>query len=131
MSAPTDGDLLVPPGKGDPKRLMSKSEKNVDPLYQLFEHNLLNRSYEDTNAFLREVAEEYLAYLDSTPAHVPFHIRASLLKDLESEAHEMLVKKMYGCAQEAEYTNQGSVKLLSDEQPLEQLAKKSSTEKTR
>lgn len=110
---------------------MSKSEKTiVDPLYQLFEHNLLNRSYEDTNAFLREVAEEYLAYLDSTPAHVPFHIRAALLKDLESEAHEMLVKKMYGCAQEGDYRKQGSVTLLEDE-PLAHLPKKPSVPTSR
>lgn len=83
--------------------------KVIDPLFQLFEHNLFNRSYEDIEAFTREVAEEYLAYLDSTHAHVPFHLRASLLKDLEGEAHEMLVKKMYGCTKPKDYVNSGTV----------------------
>ncbi|MCB0403136.1 MAG: hypothetical protein KDD51_00010 [Bdellovibrionales bacterium] len=83
--------------------------KVVDPLFQLFEHNLFNRSYDDIGAFTREVAEEYLAYLDSTHAHVPFHLRAALLKDLEGEAHEMLIKKMYGCVKPRDYTNAGTV----------------------
>lgn len=83
--------------------------KVVDPLFQLFEHNLFNRSYDDIGAFTREVAEEYLAYLDSTHAHVPFHLRSSLLKDLEGEAHEMLIKKMYGCVKPRDYVNSGTV----------------------
>ncbi len=84
-------------------------KKNVDPLFQLFEHYLLNRSYEDSAAFTKEVAEEYLTYLDSTPAHVPFHVRGNLVEDLTSETHEMLVKKMYGCVRPADYIDYGKV----------------------
>jgi hypothetical protein len=84
-------------------------KKNLDPLFQLFEHYLLNRSYEDSGAFTKEVAEEYLAYLDSTMAHVPFHTRSNLLEDLETEARELLVKKMYGCVRTADHLNFGKV----------------------
>lgn len=86
-----------------------KTKKKIDPLFQLFEHYLLNRSYEDSAKFTREVAEEYLTYLDSTLAHVPFHVRKALLEDLEVETHEMLVKKMYGCVRPADYMNSGNV----------------------
>jgi hypothetical protein len=89
--------------------MVAKPNKSVDPLFQLFEHYLLNRSYEDSNKFTKEVAEEYMAYLDSTSAHVPFHVRTNLLEDLESETHELLVKKMYGCVRAADYVNSGTV----------------------
>lgn len=83
--------------------------KQNDPLQQLFEHHLLNRSYDDASAFSKEVAKEYLGYIDSTVAHVPLHLRASVTEDLETEAHEMLVKKMYGLSQGSEITNFGKV----------------------
>lgn len=86
-----------------------KKGATVDPLYQLFEHYLVTRSYDDTGAFTKQLAEQYLAYLDSTLAHVPFVARASLLEDLATEAHEMLVKKMYGCVRVTDYLNFGSV----------------------
>jgi len=86
-----------------------KEFKTTDPLYELFEHYLFNRSFEDSEAFAREIAEDYLSYLDSTPAHVPLHARAHLLKDLENEAHEMLVKKMYGCGPRAQKKDYGKV----------------------
>jgi len=89
--------------------MADKKKKHVDPLYQLFEHYLLNRSYEDASKFTKEIAVEYVAYLDSTHAHVPLHVRKSVLEDLEGEAHEMLVKKMYGCVKSADYQNVGSV----------------------
>ena len=86
-----------------------KKKQFVDPLYQLFEHYLLNRSYEDAAAFTKEIAAEYVAYLDASPAHVPHHVRKALLEDLEGEAHEMLVKKMYGCVKAQDYQDVGSV----------------------
>ncbi len=91
--------------------------KRLDPLFQLFEHYLFKRSYEDLSAFTKEVAEEYLAYLDSTTAHVPFHSRSTVMKDLESETHEMLVKRMYGCMKISDYQNYGRVvKVTGDEE---------------
>ena len=91
--------------------------RRLDPLFQLFEHYLFKRSYEDLSAFTKEVAEEYLAYLDSTPAHVPYHTRSTLIKDLESETHEMLVKRMYGCMKVSDYQNYGRVvKVTRDEE---------------
>jgi len=84
-------------------------KKNLDPLYQLFEMHLLTRSYEDSAAFTKQLAAQYLTYLDSSPAHVPFHTRGSVSEDLESEVHEMLVKKMYGCVKSTDYLNFGQV----------------------
>lgn len=89
--------------------MSGNKQRNLDPLFELFEHYLLTRSYEDSAKFTKEVAGVYLAYIDSTPAHVPFHTRASVLQDLEAEAHEMLVKKMYGCVQPSDYQNFGKV----------------------
>lgn len=95
--------------------------KAVDPLFQLFEHYLLNRSYEDSAAFTKEIAEEYLSYLDSTPAHVPLHVRKSVQEDLEGEAHELLVKKMYGVVRSSDYHNVGSVVQVNPATGLEPL----------
>ncbi len=115
------------------KQKEKKSENHfVDPLYQLFEHNLFHRSYDDIGAFTREVAEEYISYLDSTDAHVPFQVRANLLKDLENEAHEMLIKKMYGCSKTKDYLGMGSVASPESEvegRPLPENLKKSNAGK--
>lgn len=89
--------------------MRGKTTKNIDPLVQLFEHHLVNKSYEDSAAFTKEVAQGYLAYLDSTQAHIPAGVRQAVLEDLESETHEMLVKKMYGCVQKTEAANYGRV----------------------
>ncbi len=84
-------------------------KQNIDPLFQLFEHFLLTKSYEDSAAFTKQLAERYVAYIDSTPSHIPYSHRASVVEDLEAEAHEMLVKKMYGCVKAADYSNYGRV----------------------
>jgi len=95
-----------------------KIKKSIDPLFAIFEKHLLNRSYEDSAAFTKEVAEAYLTYLDSTPAHLPLHVRANILEDLEGEAHEMLVKKMYGLTSPAQYSSYGKVTQVSIEGPI-------------
>ena len=82
---------------------------SIDPLFQMFEHFLLTRSYEDSAAFTKQLAEQYLAYIDSTSAHIPLGNRSGVLEDLNSEVHEMLVKKMYGCVKPADYANFGRV----------------------
>lgn len=92
--------------------------KNTDPLFVLFEHHMLTKSYEDSAAFTKEVAAEYLSYLDSTTAHIPMHIRTSVLEDLEAEAHEMLIKKMYGCAKSMDYANYGKVTRVQKNEEL-------------
>jgi len=98
---------------------MSETKKKAnDPLYELFEHFLFNRSFEDSTAFTKEVAEEYLAYLDASPAHVPFQSRDGVLKDLQAEAHEMLIKKMYGCAKASKHINYGKVVTVSEDNAL-------------
>lgn len=95
-----------------------KKKKHVDPLFQLFESYLLTRSYEDAATFTKALAKDYMAYLDSTPAHVPLHLRASVLEDLELESHEMLVRKMYGVVTAADYQNRGKV-ITADEDAFE------------
>jgi hypothetical protein len=92
---------------------MAKTPKqldgNHDPLSQLFEHFLLTRSYENAGAFTKQLAENYLAYLDSTHAHMPFEARQTVLEDLATEAHEMLVKRMYGSVENVEKVTNGQV----------------------
>ncbi|MFM8315598.1 MAG: hypothetical protein ACKOA8_15055 [Deltaproteobacteria bacterium] len=77
--------------------MRGKKMKNLDPLFQLFQHHMLKKSYEDSAAFSREVVSEYLVYLESTSAHIPHHVKAVVVQDLEAETHELLVKSMYGC----------------------------------
>lgn len=91
---------------------MRGPHNHKDPLQQLFEHHLLNRSYDDAGAFSKEVAKEYLGYIDATLAHVPLHLRASVMEDLETETHEMLIKKMYGVENLPELNNFGKVILV-------------------
>lgn len=97
---------------------MAKKRKYLDPLFQLFEHFLVTKSYEDSSAFTKQLAEQYLAYLDSTPAHVPFGSRPGVLEDLEAEAKEMLVKKMYGVVKPEDYQNSGQVMKVSEDVKL-------------
>jgi hypothetical protein len=98
--------------------MRGKQKKNTDPLLQLFEHYLMNRSYEDVEAFTKQLALDYLAYLHSTPAQVPVYLRKNVLEDLEAEAHELLVKKMYGCVEATEYQNVGKVVAISEESEI-------------
>ncbi len=104
---------------------MPKSTKRVlkpsDPLYQLFEHFLLTRSYESSAQFTKQLAENYLAYLDSTPAHMPYEAREACLEDLASEAHEMLVRRMYGTVGTRENDDWGSVHQCRDGRKVEAL----------
>jgi len=105
-----------------PLPLAAAGRKRLDPLFQLFEHFLMTKSYEDSTAFTKQLAEQYIGYLDSTPAHVPFDRRVHVLEDLTQEAHEMLVKKMYGCVKASDYENRGVVMRLVEEdefRPLE------------
>ncbi len=88
---------------------MKTKKKQIDPLFQLFEKHLLGRSYDDAAAFTKQLALDYLAYLDSTPAHVPVHMRPGVLEDLELECHELLVKKMYGVISASDYQDRGKV----------------------
>lgn len=96
--------------------MSEKKKKKIDPLFLLFEHHLISRSYEDSAKFTKELATDYVAYLDTSPAHLPFHTRASVLQDLEHEAHQMLVKKMYGCVRAEDYKNTGQVCHLIEEE---------------
>lgn len=89
--------------------MSGKKQKSLDPLYQLFEHHLMTRSYEDSSVFTKEVAEKYLAYLDSTSAHIPVHVRPTIMEDLEVETQELLVKKMYGMVNPTDHQNFGKV----------------------
>ena len=99
--------------------MLGKKKNTPDPLFALFEHYLVTRSYENAGEFTRQLAEEYLLYLDSTPAHIPFEARSIALEDLATEAHEMLVKKLYGCADASEHENFGNVIQLTASHEIE------------
>jgi hypothetical protein len=79
-----------------------KKIEQTDPLYRLFEHFLFTKTYEDSSSFTKEVATQYLAYLDATSGFIPFHSRKMIQEDVESEIHEMLVRKIYGITDEDE-----------------------------
>lgn len=89
--------------------MRGKNQKNIDPLFQLFQHHMLKKSYDDSAAFSRDVAAEYLVYLESTSAHIPLNVKAAIAQDLESETHELLVKSMYGCSLPHQSTTYGKV----------------------
>jgi hypothetical protein len=89
--------------------MKSNKVSGIDPLFQLFEYYLLNKSYEDSKEFAKHLAERYMAYLDSTPAHLPFEARETAFEDLNNEIQEMLIKKMYGCVNREDYKNKGKV----------------------
>lgn len=91
-----------------------KKPLNLDPLYKLFETYLLTRSYESADSFTTQLARDYIAYLDSTPAHIPIYMREAVMEDLKHEAHELLVKKMYGCVNISDYKNIGKVIGIKD-----------------
>ncbi len=97
---------------------MAKPPKNLDaitdPLHQIFEHFLLTRSYENAAAFTKQLAETYVHYLDSTNAHMPFEARQTVLEDLATEAHEMLVKRMYGSNEVIDSVTTGQVHQYRD-----------------
>jgi len=78
--------------------MRGKKQNNTDPLFQLFQHHMLKKSYDDSSVFNREVAAEYLVYLESTSAHIPLNVKAVIIQDLEAETHELLIKSMYGCS---------------------------------
>jgi len=82
---------------------------------------LLTRSYETAGQFTKQLAENYVAYLDSTPAHMPFEARQTVLEDLATEAHEMLVKRMYGCYEKRERPMSGHVHHFRDGKVAERL----------
>ena len=113
MGQPQDADWLSRESDGRkgffPISMNTTKKKQIDPLFQLFEQYLLTRSYDDAAAFTKTLAKEYLAYLDSTRAHLPVHMRPGVLEDLELECHEMLVKKMYGVVSATDYQNRGKV----------------------
>lgn len=69
----------------------------------------MTRSYENPAEFTKQLAVEYLSYLNSSRAHIPFESRAQVLEDIAAEAHELLVKKMYGCVQPEELSTNGRV----------------------
>ncbi len=92
---------------------LEKATEWVDPLYQVFEHFLFTRTYEDSNAFTKEVATQYLAYLDATAGFIPSHARKTIQEDLETEIHEMLVKKIYGFTESPDQTPPPSFPKLS------------------
>ncbi len=97
------------PKKPNLKATASSPRKSNDPLFQLFEHFLMNRTFDNSEAFTKQLAENYVAYLDSTHAHMPFEVRQTVLEDLATEAHEMLVKRMYGSNENEEAETTGCV----------------------
>lgn len=93
--------------------------KKIDPLFQIFDFYLNNKSHQDSSIFTKTVANTYLSYLDSTIAHVPYQSRSLVLEDLQAEVQEMLVKKMYGAIKASDYSNFGTVIRIKKNKEIE------------
>ena len=83
--------------------------KNSDPLYHVFEYLLFSRSYDDPIELAKAIAAQYIQYLDSSQAYIVENLRQELLDELFVEAHEMLIKKMYGCVEQKFEKHYGKV----------------------
>ncbi|MGZ3698149.1 MAG: hypothetical protein ACXWP5_08440, partial [Bdellovibrionota bacterium] len=72
---------------------------DLDPLYVIFEQHLYNfqDSDQDRKTFIGNVIQEYLTHLRKLNIVVPKSLEHSIIEELSSQVHTMLVKKIYGC----------------------------------
>ena len=71
---------------------------NPDPLYNIFEQQLLNDQDQihDTRKFIDTVVQTYLKKLNQLGLLVPQEWRAQVEEELASQVQAMLLKKTYG-----------------------------------
>jgi hypothetical protein len=70
----------------------------MDPLYVIFEQHLYNfqDSDLDRKTFIGNVLQDYLSYLRKLNISVPKSLEESIVEELSTQIHTMLVKKIYG-----------------------------------
>jgi hypothetical protein len=74
-------------------------EKELDPLYVIFEQHLFNFSDPevDRKTFVAHVVVEYLEFLKKRSVFVPRSLESAIIEEIGSQVNTMLVKKIYGC----------------------------------
>ncbi len=76
-----------------------KDKAELDPLYVIFEQHLFHfqDSDLDRKGFIARVVQDYLKYLSKLNIIVPRSLEESIIEELGSQVHTMLVKRIYGC----------------------------------
>jgi hypothetical protein len=90
------------PSKNLPKSLR---DKQLDPLYVIFEQHLYNFQDPDVDrkTFVGNVISEYLSHLRKLNISVPKSLEGPIVEELGHQVNTMLVKKIYGCLTIADY----------------------------
>jgi hypothetical protein len=85
--------------------VLGKGNKQLDPLYVIFEQHLYNfqDSEVDRKTFIVGVIAEYLAYLRKNAIAVPKSLEQQIVEELGTQVNTMLVKKIYGCLSIEDY----------------------------
>jgi hypothetical protein len=77
----------------------------IDPLYVIFEQHLFNFADPeiDRRTLICKIIAEYLNYLRRHNISVPRSLEQPIVEELAVQVNTMLVKKIYGCFNLAEY----------------------------
>lgn len=79
--------------------------RGQDPLYSIFEDHLYN--FQDCNidrkTFIVQVVQDYLTYLRKLKISIPKSMEGHIVEELGVLVNTMLVKKIYGCVDIAEF----------------------------
>jgi hypothetical protein len=80
-------------------QLKKNPNRNLDPLYVIFEQHLFNFQdpTTDRKTFISMVVTEYLSYLRKNQVSVPPQMEGLVAEELGHQVNTMLVKKIYGC----------------------------------
>ncbi len=80
-------------------------QKEMDPLYVIFEQHLYN--FQDTEldrkTFISNVLQDYFSHLRKLNISVPKSLEAPIADELGNQVSIMLVKKIYGCLSIQDY----------------------------
>ena len=84
---------------------MPKKDKQLDPLYVIFEQHLYNFQDPDVDrkTFIGNVINDYLSHLRKLNISVPKSLEGPIVEELGHLVNTMLVKKIYGCLTIHEY----------------------------
>lgn len=79
----------------------------TDPLYVIFEQHLFNFEEPDMDrkSLVLRIVQDYLSYLRKNNITVPKSLEQPIIEELSAQVKSMLVKKIYGCLNVAEFQN--------------------------
>jgi hypothetical protein len=78
---------------------------DLDPLYLIFERNLLDFQGTPSNRkeFVDKVVKDYISHLRKLNLAVPMNLEVAISEELAVQVNRMLFKKIYGCLSIDEY----------------------------